>query len=188
MDSVVHFIFPLVAALGARLHIKHGIPWVLTLSAAAVLLDIDHFIGVPRATLHNVFVVVLIPVILIILAFKYERRTSIKYKSLSVAALLFLISHPILDIFDDLGVKFFYPLSDKFYSFSNWTITTTISTGTQAQVLGPSGFAIIFFFLVLSGIYFLDEVIELMQKHHANIKKALKDAFREEEKEIEKEI
>lgn len=188
MDPVVHFVFPLIGALGARLHIKHSIRWILLLSAIAVLLDIDHFIGVPRATLHNVFVVVLIPAILIILAFKYEKPRSTKYKSISVAALLFLVSHPILDLFDDRGVKFFYPLSDKFYSFHDWTITTTISTGTQARVLGSSGFAIIFFFLVLSGVYFLDEIIEIMQKYHENLRKAFCDAFKEGEKEIKKKI
>ena len=92
MDTVFHFVFPLIVALGARIHIKHGIEYVLGLAVISVLLDIDHFVGVPRGTLHNGFIVILLPIIAIILAFKYE-KVGIKWKSMSVASLLFLSSH-----------------------------------------------------------------------------------------------
>ena len=70
MDSLFHFIFPIIAALAAKVHVKHEIRNILIVGVLAVLIDVDHFVGVERATFHNIFVTVLIPIIIIILAFR----------------------------------------------------------------------------------------------------------------------
>jgi len=146
------------------------------------------FIGVPRGTLHNVFITVLIPLILIILAFKLEPRTRTKFKELAVANFLFLVAHPILDLFDNLGVQAFYPLSNQFYNFNDFAVRITISTGTKAYIAGPQAISIMIFFVVIALVFYLEEVVELMHKHHDNLRHALGLALKEEEKEIEKEL
>jgi len=188
METVVHFVLPLIAALAARIHMKHGIKWVFALAMASVLLDLDHFIGVPRATLHNVFVTFLIPIILIILAFKFEPRAKTKYKELAVANFLFLAVHPIQDLFDGLGIQAFYPLSNHFYNFSNFAIKIAISTGKTVYIAGPQAISVIIFFAVIAFAFYLEEVVQLMHKHNDNLRRALGLAIKEEEKEIEKEL
>ena len=56
MDSLFHFIFPIIAALAARVHIKHPVRNILIAAFLAVAVDIDHLIGIPRATTTNIFV------------------------------------------------------------------------------------------------------------------------------------
>ncbi len=183
MDTVVHFVFPLLVLLGARIHLKHGIEYALGLAALSVLLDVDHFIFVPRGTFHNFIVVLILPIVAIFLAFKYEKK-GIKWKAMSVASFIFLTGHVLLDLFDNLGVRFLYPFSMEFYSFKNWAIGTTISTGQTAYILTPAGISITIFFAMATLVYFLEDVVKLMQKHHEK----LKDALFEETKNIEKDI
>ncbi len=188
METIVHFILPLIAALAARIHLKHGVEWAFVLAAASALLDLDHFIGVPRGTLHNVFVTVAIPLALIVLAFKFEPRTKTKFKELAIANFLFLVAHPIMDLFDNLGVQAFYPLSTQFYNFNDFAIKVTISTGKKVFVAGPQALSIMIFFAVIALVFYLEEVVQLMHKHHDNLRRALGLAVKDEEREIKKEL
>lgn len=137
MDSLFHFVFPLIIALAARVHLKHGLLWVLGLSLAAVLLDLDVFF-VHRATLHNLFVTLLLPAILVAFAFQYEKRGN-KYKTLSLLLLLFLLSHTILDMGTESGVQLLYPFTDQVYQFSGGvSVGLPIGSGYLVSGLGIS--------------------------------------------------
>src|SRR5437867_12553870 len=100
MDALFHFIFPLIALLAARVKIKHELPVALGLAFSAAALDIDHFFGmVARATLHNIFVVLLFPLALFILSLRFEKASNY-YKNITLTLLLFWLSHPISDMFN----------------------------------------------------------------------------------------
>lgn len=81
-----------------------------------LLSDFDSFIGVHRATLHNLFIVFSPPVLLIIL--KRLKVNKIRDKYFIFASLL-LAFHIFLDAFYN-GVFLFYPLSEKNYDLEFW--------------------------------------------------------------------
>ena len=56
MDALFHFVFPIIAALAARLNIKHPVRTIIGSAFLSVLVDLDHFIGLERTTFHNIFV------------------------------------------------------------------------------------------------------------------------------------
>jgi len=186
MDTVVHFVFPLIIALGAKIHIKHGIRWVIVLAALTALIDIDHLFGPYKGVLHNIFLVVLLPVILIVLAFKYEKE-GIKWKFVSITSLLFFSSHILLDMFDPIGVKLFYPFSTSIISFSQTVFSVNVF-GFTGTVLGSGGIAIILFLCVLSLCYFLEEIVVIMQEYHEGFTRALGHATYNVEKEIKEDL
>jgi hypothetical protein len=72
MDTLFHFIFPIIAALAARLNVKHPIKSILAAAVLTVLIDVDHFIGLERIAFHNVFVTILLPLALLYLSFHFK--------------------------------------------------------------------------------------------------------------------
>jgi len=182
MDSLFHFIFPIIAALAAKVHVKHEIRNILIVGVLAVLIDIDHFIGVERATFHNIFVTVLIPIIIIILAFSLRVRYSLK--GFSILLLIFLSSHTFLDLFSGSpGVALFYPISNTYYSLE-FGITVPMTTKfvpsvIEGYVISSLGLGIlIYLIIIILPCLFLDDIIETMEKKHESFRKALKQFFR----------
>jgi len=189
MDTLFHFIFPIIAALAARLNIKHPIRSILGTAFIALLIDIDHFIGLDRATFHNIFVTILIPVILLFLAFhlKLNRYT----KKFLFILLIFLSSHLFLDLFppptsggyigiiEDEGVSLFYPLSTTQYEI-NFDVKIPLKTSSspytvEGYLISSLGFGmLLYFIIILIPCLFLDDIIELAERKQEKLRKASK--------------
>ncbi len=186
--------FPVIAALAARLNIRHQIKTILSLAFLGVLLDIDHlFIGLERMLLHNVFITLLIPLILLALAFLIKLD---KYKKGFILLLLiFLSSHVFLDLFnpniedgirinmDTGGVALFYPLSTVKYSIDfnlrSTDIFPFLPQASDGYLVSSLGFGILMYFIiVIVPCLFLDDIIELAEKRHEKFMKASKEFFR----------
>ena len=183
MDSVFHFIFPLIIALAARVHLKHGMLWVLGLALATVLIDLDVFF-VHRATFHNLFVTLLLPAVLVAFAVQYEKIGS-KYKTLSLLLLLFLFSHTILDMGTEAGVQLLYPFTDQVYQF-----TGGISVGLPAgegYLISGLGISLLLYFFLLLLVLFVEDFVKYFEKDR-NVEKALKDTIRKEEKKLKRQL
>lgn len=90
--------------------------FALVLIPFGVLCDLDSFIGLHRATFHNLFVV-FIPLIAMFILWRLNKH-AIKVKYISLASLL-LAFHIVLDTFYN-GVFLFYPFLDKSYDINFW--------------------------------------------------------------------
>ena len=183
MDSLFHFVFPLIIALAARVHLKHGLLWVVGLALAAVLLDLDVFF-VHRATLHNLFVTLLLPAILVAFAFQYEKNGN-KYKTLSLLLLLFLLSHTILDMGTESGVQLLYPFTDQVYQFSGG-ISVGLPVGSGYLVSGL-GISLLLYLFLLILVLFVEDFVKYFERDR-NVERALKDTIKKEEKKLKKEL
>ena len=193
MDSLFHFVFPIIAVLAARVNTKHIIKATVAAAAVAVLLDLDHFIGLERALLHNVFVTILLPLVLLFLSFHF--RTNKYVKGFFLLLLIFLSSHVMLDLFtnpifgtnigisEGSGVALFYPLSNVKYSI-NFNILIPIRTGYPQQtvedyIVSSLGFGILIYFIVIiMPCLFLDDIIDIAEKKHERFRKAANEFFR----------
>ena len=182
MDSLFHFIFPIIAVLAARLNIKHIIKTAVAAASITVLLDMDHVIGISRASLHNVFVTILFPLVLIYFAFHF--RTSKYVKGFFLLVLIFMSSHLFLDLFstdfqggigigEGTGVSLFYPLSlAKYYVSFNIGIQ-------QGLIVSSLGFGILLYFIIIIvPCLFLDDIIEIAERKHESLRKAAWSFFR----------
>lgn len=193
MDSLFHFVFPIIAALAARLHLKHPIKSILAAAIIAVLLDLDHFIGFERATFHNIFVTILIPLILLYLSFHLKLNRY--YKGFFILLLIFLSSHLFLDLFsspilgegigivENKGVAIFYPLSTVKYSIDFNIKIPLVSVvppySVEGYIVSSLGFGIlVYFIIILVPCIFLDDIIEIMEKKHESFRKAIRQFFR----------
>ncbi|MBU3904700.1 MAG: metal-dependent hydrolase [Nanoarchaeota archaeon] len=175
MDSLFHFIFPIIGALAAKVHIKHPIRNILLVAALTVLIDIDHFIGLERATFHNVFITVLLPIAFIVWAFSLKKNFYMK--AFSILLLIFLSSHVMLDVFTEPGVALLYPFSSEYYSIAfNVAVPLTSQFASEGLIISSISIGILLFFiLVILPCYFLDEIIVIMEKKHESFWKAVKD-------------
>jgi len=183
MDSVFHLIFPLIIALAARVHLKHGLGWILGLALATVLLDLDVFF-IHRATFHNLFVTLLLPAILVALAFQYEKRGN-RYKTLSLLLLLFLLSHTILDMGTESGVQLLYPFTDQVYQFIGG-ISVSLPAG-EGYLVSGLGISLLLYFFLLLLVLFVEDFVKYFEKDR-NVERALKDTIRKEEKKLKKQL
>lgn len=186
IDALFHFVFPLIAILTARIRIKHKIGTCLTLATIAVFLDVDHFVGATRGSLHNIFVTLLLPIVLFILAFKFERKGDY-YKNVSLVLLLFLFSHPILDMFTEGGVMLFYPFSTQYYDLSHLSLTITLPSGIQGYIISTAGIGLTTYFLMILSVMFVEDFLKIF-KRERKLEKAFIKTVEEEEKKIEKEL
>jgi hypothetical protein len=187
MDSLFHFVFPIIAALAARLNVKHPIKSILGAAVLTVLIDLDHFIGLERASLHNVFITILLPLILLYFAFHFKMNRYIK--GFFLLLLIFLSSHLFLDLFsynvfgsgiginEGSGVALFYPLSNTLYSADfNIRIPLKISYppyAIEGYVISSLGFGILLYFIIIIlPCLFLDDIIEIAEKKKLNLGRA----------------
>ncbi|MDD5416533.1 MAG: metal-dependent hydrolase [Candidatus Aenigmarchaeota archaeon] len=183
MDSLFHFVFPMIAALAARVHIKHPIRNILIAATLAVLVDLDHVFGIPRVTTHNIFLLILIPLIFVM--YTFIKRKFYQQKGLSILILLFLASHLFLDVFTG-GVALFYPLSSTIYGIDFGvpiTWTSIQGEGLEGYAISSLGVGIsLFFLLIVLPCLFLDEIIEKMETKHEDFRRALKDIMKKKPK------
>jgi hypothetical protein len=191
MDTLFHFVFPVIAALAARINIKHPIRTILAAAFITVLIDLDHFIGLERATFHNIFITILIPLILLYLSFVLKLKRPVK--GFFFILLIFLSSHLFLDLFaspvfgesigiiEGRGISLFYPLSGKQYSIGfnvKMPLQSIYKEGLEGYVVSSLGFGIlVYFIIILIPCLFLDDIIEISERKHENFVKAAKEFF-----------
>ena len=179
MDALFHFVFPLIAIAAAGVRIKHyKVPTILTIALAAVLIDIDHFFGlVPSGTFHNMFFTFLIPLAIVVLAFKYGYE---RHRQISLAFLIVMVSHVILDMFSEGAVYLLYPFSMQPFSLAAFYITTV----EGYYLVSSSSIGLLIFFGMLAGIFFIEDIDFFILKKHLRFRYALKYALRKEEKKL----
>lgn len=195
MDSLFHFIFPIIAALAARLNIKHPIRTIVGAAVLSVLIDLDHFFIGPgyRALFHNVFVTILIPLLLLYLSFHF--RLDRYKKGFFLLLLIFMSGHLLVDLFsfpiygnsigivEGEGLSIFYPISKTRYSMDfSITIPMTIPTSPQTvegYIVSSLGFGLLaYFVLIIVPCLFLDDIIEIAERKHESFRKATKEFFK----------
>lgn len=184
MDALFHFLFPLMATMAARLHVKHGIETVIGLALLSMLLDVDHLFGVTRATFHNIFVTLLIPLIIVFIAFRYEKKGDY-YKTLSLALLLVVFSHPILDMFTEGGVAWLYPLSNTY--FAPQVNLSMAIRGVEAPLVTTASLGLLIYFGMLMLVLFLEDFTRVA-KHDRSTLRAAEDTIKLEERRLKKNL
>ncbi|RLG19580.1 hypothetical protein DRN67_02350 [Candidatus Micrarchaeota archaeon] len=168
MDTLFHFLFTLIALYAARVHINHHHLAPFAFAFIATLPDMDHFFGmVPRCTFHNVFVTVLIPLLLILLAFKFERYGTFWKKSM-ILLLLVLTGHVVLDFFTGNSVMFIYPVNEQAINLQGFAYWVTID-GRQYPVVSPDSVGILIYCFILAGAFFLDELVDIQDRTHRGL-------------------
>ncbi len=157
------------------------------------MIDIDHFIGLERATFHNVFVTILLPLALLYLAFHF--KLSRYAKGFFLLLLVFSSSHVFMDMFsspvfgdgigivEGIGPALFYPLSNTRYSI-NFNIKIPMSINIppysmEGYAVSSLGFGILMYFIIiLVPCLFLDDIIEIAERKKVNLGKATKGFFK----------
>lgn len=177
MDPASHLILPLLILLAARLDARLVVP----LSIFAILPDLDSLLGPHRMVLHNVFIIVVIPLAFILIA--RWKRPSLVLPGLIV--LFYLGSHILLDLG---GVALLYPFYDgAFYFVPHLDFYTAPSIGFNfivewgVRTLEPTtyytfvsslGFTFVLFFAVML-VLFRKETLAAMKSCRANTKHLL---------------
>ncbi|MEM5778110.1 MAG: metal-dependent hydrolase [Candidatus Aenigmatarchaeota archaeon] len=145
------------------------------------LIDLDHFIGVERASFHNIFVTILFPLAIIFLAFNFKSKYN--FKGFSILLLVFLSSHTFIDMFGNPGIALFYPLSNNYYLL-NFELSVPLKTNfskslEEGYIVSNLGLSILLYFiLIILPCLFLDDIIEIMEKKHESFKKVIKEKFK----------
>jgi len=158
MDALFHFIFPLMAALAARIHMKHGIPAVLIMASTAVLIDLDHFMGpgLGGAMFHNLFFTLAVPFTILSIMYTWGGETE---RQAAMCLLLFLFSHTILDLFSEGTVALFYPITNMQFG-----ITANVMWGGY-QIISSSGIGLLVYFSILIVCFFLQDIDRYLVKY-----------------------
>jgi len=157
VDPVVHLILPLLLLLAAKQDSRLVVP----LSIFAILPDFDSLLGPHRMVLHNLFVVVGIPLAFILIA----RVKKPSFVLPGMIVMFYLVSHIILDM---SGVALFYPFYENaFFFVPHLTLTTApsfsfdffvewgtkpLEQSTHYTMIGDLGFACILMVVLLATI------------------------------------
>jgi hypothetical protein len=158
MDSLFHFIFPLMAALAARIHMKHGLVAVLLMASSAVLIDADHFMGygLGGAMFHNLFFTLCVPFTILSIMYTWGGETE---RQAAMCLLLFLFSHTMLDLFSEGTVALFYPISTMQFG-----INFSFALGGY-EIISSSGIGLLIYFGILLLCFFLQDIDKHMVKY-----------------------
>jgi membrane-bound metal-dependent hydrolase YbcI (DUF457 family) len=182
----------MIAAMAARLNLRHQVKIIFSLAVLTVLIDLDHLsLLYERALLHNVFITLLIPIVLILLSFHF--RLDRYKKGAFLLLLIFLSSHIMLDLFEvwnshgigikqgdpKIGVALFYPLSSTRYSIDvNIPTPGILPIDGDTFIVTSAGVGILLYFaIIVIPCLFLDDIIEISEKHHERLRKATKEFF-----------
>ena len=182
VDPVTHLVIPLLALLAAKQNVRMAV----LLSVFAILPDFDSLFGPHRMMLHNVFVIVLIP--LAFIAFARLRKPNLVLPGLIV--LFYLCSHTLLDLD---GVALFYPLDANAYKFIpviefytaptvhfafyvDWGVVPLLQV-TEYRLLSGLTIAYIMF-IGLLGFTYRDGVKKCVRKTAVAMKSFLRRIFR----------
>ncbi len=130
MDPLFHFIFPVLILLALKIEPRK----VLLLSPFTLLPDLDALIPPHRATMHNLVICLIIPMIFLIYTY-YRKKEYIEHV---LIIQFFLISHIFLDI-ESGGVALFYPFTDDAYYFSVSIIMSPDSGGQTLNLIVDYG-------------------------------------------------
>ncbi len=146
MDTFAHITIPLLILLALRINTRKA----LLMLPLAVIPDLDLFFRQHRLLFHNVFFIIVIPLIVVIYMHKYKP----KYYDYAWIGLFYLASHLILDLSE--GIALFYPLTTDFYQItanlyvnfwgpipfpwleSSFDVIAAESTVAIGEQLGPS--------------------------------------------------
>ncbi len=105
MDTFAHVVIPLLVLLALRVDTRKS----LIMLPLAVIPDIDIFFRAHRLLFHNVFVLVILPVLFGVYIYYYHR----KYFPYAWIGIFILCSHLVLDLSE--GIALLYPLTTDFY-------------------------------------------------------------------------
>ncbi|MBW2977512.1 metal-dependent hydrolase [Candidatus Woesearchaeota archaeon] len=167
MDSLFHFIFSITGGAASGIHTKHNVLTLLSLGFLATIIDIDHFFGTPRGTLHNLFLAAVIPLIFFLIFFMKKKRF---YQNICLLIMIFLVGHVVADLFEQGGVMVFYPLSEKIYKIpGSWEL----GVGEYpAGLISTDGIAITLYFLIIMTAAFVDDFTYFLEVKHEKPRKA----------------
>jgi len=154
VDPVTHLILPLLLLLAAKQDSRIVVP----LSVFALFPDLDSLLGPHRMVLHNLFVIVGIPLAFILIA--RVKKPSLVYPG--VIVMFYLVSHIVLDM---SGVALLYPFYENaFFFVPHLTFTTApsltldffvdwgtkpLTQSTHYSMMGDLSFALILMLLLL---------------------------------------
>ena len=165
MDVLFHFLFTLLALYAARVHVRNHHLAPLAFAIVAVLPDFDHFFGmVPRATLHNIFVTILFPLSLVLLAFKFEKY-GVFWKQMSILFFLVLASHSFLDFFTYGQIQYVYPVSSQPVDLTHFDIQVNVQ-GQDYPLMSSASAGVLIYMLILAGAFFLEELVDIQDRTH----------------------
>lgn len=126
-----HIFIPLVILLIFSDKLKLDQKKIIILSFISILPDADAFIFIHRAFLHNIFVLLIVPLLIFVII-----------KDIKIYGIIsfYLMSHLILDIFNG-GIFLFYPLYDNvFFSrievwFNNGYMIYVLNYGISEKIV-----------------------------------------------------
>jgi len=187
-DVLFHFVFPLLALMIARIRFRHSLIIVFLLALSSALLDVDHFFGMlPRGTLHNIFVTLLFPLSLYIIALASEKK-GMYYKNICLALLLVLFSHPMIDIFTGgAGVMLLYPISDQEFFFNTLRFGVPLPNGLTGYIISSNGIGLSIYTAMILTVIFVEDFNKRMMKFRKPDKALLK-TLKFEQKKIKREL
>ncbi len=106
MDTFAHIVIPLLVLLALRVDTRKA----LMMLPLAVIPDLDIFFRAHRLLFHNVFVLVLLPMLFGVYIYHYHR----KYFPYAWIGIFYLCAHLVLDLSE--GIALLYPLTTNFYA------------------------------------------------------------------------
>ena len=147
-----------MAALAARIHMKHGVIGVLSMALSAVLIDIDHYMGpgLGGAMFHNLFFTLAVPFTILSIMYAWGGETE---RQASMCLLLFLFSHTMLDLFSGGTVALFYPITNM-----QFAINTNIMWGGY-EIISASGIGLLIYFSIILVCFFLQDIDKYMVRY-----------------------
>ncbi len=158
MDTLFHFSIVLFALVPLGLHKKYGWKVVLALAFTAILVDLDHFMMKDFKPLHNVFFMILLPLILFLIFYKLKNE---KLQIFALLVLIVLSSHLAIDFFYAplRGAPLLFPFSATEYRFPQFTWEVP-----QGDIFSPRSLALVSGFSILMLAGFVDKFIHAIRK------------------------
>lgn len=176
MDTLFHFFFSLMAGMAVfRGERKHK-PIIL-LALLSVLIDMDHFFGMDaRGTFHNIFIILLIPLIAFFTFYTYEGKKSIRLQTCALILLVMLTGHVTADMFYGGEVKLFYPFSSEDFPVPKFEILT--ANQFYSPLISRDGIALAIYFIIMLLAFFVEDLLYLRNRQRIfrerqNLKKAI---------------
>lgn len=176
MDSLSHVTLALFGGLGLRLK-NRGLLYVSSLSIFSAMIDVDHLfvplgLSTEFRTLHNVYLMVLLPLLMFLVSLIRERKTeSDRYQTFFLTLLVMLSGHLVFDMVYTY-VMIFYPLSDAYYGVPRLDLQLTEEF--KSGIVQPIGIAL----LIYAGIVIAGGLLHGTLHHMKHVKKPVQRAFR----------
>ncbi len=178
--------FVFLVLIAARVHVHHHVLAPFFLAFLTLFLDLDHYLGLQtRASFHSIFFAVGIPLVLLGLAWVFEKK-GVFYKQLGLLLLVAWGSHLVLDLPGSVGIHWLYPLSDHVLSLGSIGLYTTIQSGETVAVVSTLSIALLVALIIMIPVFFLERIFSVQETDGVSNKTAvirateeLKKIFRE---------